>query len=204
VTVRTVLVVDDEGELAATLSLLEEVLLRLQPYDADDEPAAADLGPAELEALQRVSLAVHHIDWGHAADFYGAGGFNFGKVHALQLDSDDLAATGRAIAALGALLLPGGDEYTREALDDFRRGAAPVPHWRGHDQSSAELVSEFAQAHGLLDLAPDADVEEVAAQAGQAGRVDLEAGPEAAFRRYLERVMAMKLNDPLQRFLHLG
>jgi hypothetical protein len=52
--------------------------------------------------------------------------------------------------------------------------------------------------------APDADVDAVAAMAVRAGRVGLGADQAAAVRRYLERVRATKLNDPLERFLHLG
>lgn len=198
--VHTVLVVDDEGDLAAALTLLEGVLLQLQPYADDDEPAAPDLGPAELEALQRISLALHRIDWAAAADFYGAGGFNFGKVHALQLADEDLAAVGRAVAALGASLLPGGDTYAREALEEFRHG----PGMWGRERTSEQLVTELAQAHGLLDLGPDADVAMLAPLTTRAGRVDLDADQEAAYRRHAERLLAMKLGDPLERFGLLG
>lgn len=198
--VHTVLIVDDEGDLAASLTLLEEILLQLQPYGDDDEPAAPDLGPAELEALQRISLAVQRIDWTTAADLYGAGGFNFGKVHALALAEGDLAAVGRAVAALGASLLPGGDTYAREVLDGFRHGPSM---WR-RERTAQQLVAELAQTHGLLDLAPDTDVELLAALTARAGRVDLDAGQEAAYRRHAERVLAMKLNDPLERFGLLG
>lgn len=204
INVRTVLAVDDEGELAAALRLLEEVLLRLQPHDTDDEPAAPQLGQAELEALQRISLVVHRINWENACDLYGAGGFNFGKVSAVQLAGEDLAAAGRAIAALSASLLPGGDVYAQEVLEEFCSGAAPISHWRGREQSAAELVAELVQAIGLLALAPDADVELIAGVAEQPGRVDLDPAQEAAYRRYLERMLAVKLSDALERFLYLG
>lgn len=196
-TPRSVLLLEDDGQVASSLSLLEEVLLQLQAFDDDDEPAAPDLGPVELEALQRVSGAVRRAGREQSADFFGAGDFNFGKVRSAALATEDLASVGRAIAALGRSLLPGGDSYAREALDTSAQ--ASMRRRSGH-----ELVTELAQAHGMLDLVPDADVEALVPLTLRGGVVHLEATQEAAYRRYVERVLAMKLNDPLERFTHLG
>jgi hypothetical protein len=112
-----------------------------------------------------------------------------------QLPEDDLAAVGRAVAQLGAALLPGGDIEMRGALRDFAR--------RG--QTSEDLVTSFAQAHGVLDMEPDED--SPLARRGprrRAGRVVLTPEQEAAYRRYAERFLQLRFNDPLERFLFRG
>lgn len=90
----------------------------------------------------------------------------------------------------------------------FRVPAEP-PNWiDGHTRARAEtpheLVARFATVHGILDLAADADVELLAPLTRTPGPVALDTAQEAAFRRYLERVLTMQQNDPLQRFLYLG
>lgn len=45
---------DTDGEVGHHLGQLEEVLLQIQPYGEEDEPAPVGLGPDALESLRRI------------------------------------------------------------------------------------------------------------------------------------------------------
>ena len=97
-----------------------------------------------------------------------------------QVLEDDLAAVGRAVAHLGSALLPGGDIKMRGALRDFAR----------HGQTSEDLIMSFAQAHGILDLAPDDDSRFlVETLIKQQGRVVLTPAQGQAYGRLTQRFL---------------
>ena len=194
---RTVLLVDDDGESAAVLGRLEEVLINLQPFEDDDAPAPADLGQVERDAAGALALAVSRAERQPGARFC-AGTFDFGEVRAVQIDAADLEAVRRAIAALGRALLPQGNADVREVIESW------CDHTRARPETPQELVARFATVHGILDLAADTDVELLVPLTHTPGPVALDKSQEAAFRTYLDRLMAMQQNDPLQRFLYLG
>ena len=104
-------------------------------------------------------------------------------------------AAGRAIAQLGAALLPGGDPDTYDALGQFAR----------HCQARQDLVVNFAQAHGILDLAPD-DYSRflVETLVREQGRVVLSPVQDQAYGRLSQRFLDLQLNHPLARFLFRG
>jgi hypothetical protein len=190
---RLVAVPDSDGELAHHLGRLEEVLIHLQPYDDEDDPAPAGLGPDALEALRRVLGAVLAAERTPAVQLLGAAGtFELVPLRVLDLDSGDLATVGQAIAALGHALLV-KDELVSEVLREFSAG----PHEAPSDQ-----VASFARAHGILDLAPDDDTRTFAAIVAAGTRpVVLTSHQEAAYERLTGRALAMfHLNDPLARY----
>ena len=192
---RLVAVPDTDGELAHDLSRLEEVLLHLQPYEADDETAPLGLGAVALDALQRILGTVLAAKRGPTPELIASGGtFELIPVHFVELDDDGLAAVGEAIAALGLALLPAGDEMAAEVLREFV----------DEREQPSDLVARFARAHGLLDLAPDEDTRLLAAVIdGKVGWVFLTIEEERAYKRLTERMLAMfHLNDPLARFLY--
>jgi hypothetical protein len=98
--------------------VLEEILLHLQP--AEDEPGLDGLGPDELHALQRVCMRLYAAERFGGPELYAPSGtFNYPGLLFFGLLNEDLAAVGRAIAQLGASLLPGGDEFVREVINEF-------------------------------------------------------------------------------------
>jgi|GEM_PF-4843412 len=188
---------DTEGELAQLLGRLEEVLLQLQPYDEDDDPAPAGAGPDAVEALQRILGAVLTAERIPAVELFGAdGSFELVPLRAIDVNSADLAIVGRAVAALGRALLT-RDELVSDLLHQFSRDR----------EQPSDLVASFARAHGLLDLAPDDDTATLAdliTDAG-AGTVVLRQEQEAAYQRFTARALAMfHQGDPLARFLYRG
>jgi len=192
---RWVVVPDTGGELTQTLATLEEVLLQLQPVD-DSEVVLPNTGPDELHALQAICMRLFAAEGSGAPQLYAPDGkFEYVPLLFFQLVEDDLAAVGRAVAQLGSALLPGGDIEMREALRGFSR--------RG--RTCEDLVMSFAQAHGVLDLEPDRDsrllVEALAAERVQ---VVLSREQDEAYRRYAGRFLALRFNDPLDRFLFRG
>lgn len=200
---RLVAVPDTDEELTHILGRLEEVLLHLVPVEPGDDPAPAGLGSAALKAVQDLRGAVLAADRGPTAQLYASNGsFELVPVRFVELDEADLAVTGEAVAALGLALLPTGDEFTHDVLKEFA----------GHDRGFVvqdrpeDLVASFARAHGLVDLAPDADTWTLAGRlAGETGRVVLTVDEEAAYKRLTDRALAMfHLNDPLARFMYRG
>jgi hypothetical protein len=188
---------DTEGEVAHHLGRLEEVLIHLQPYDADNEPAPADLGTDALDALGSILGAVLAAERTPAVQLLGsAGTFELIPLRFVTLDDADLATVGQAIAALGRALLPAGDELAAAALREFT----------AQSEAAADLVASFAQAHGLLDLAPDDDTRTLASLiVSRSDPVILTSDQEAAYERLTGRALAMfHLNDPLARFLYRG
>ncbi|MGH9008737.1 MAG: hypothetical protein ACRDYF_02705, partial [Acidimicrobiia bacterium] len=173
---------DTDGEVAHHLGQLEEVVLQLQPYDEEDEPAPAGLGPDALEALQRILSAVLAAERTPAVPLLGAGSFELVPLRILDLDPADLAAVGRAIAALGHALLV-KDELVTDVVENFSAG----PH-----QTPNDLVAGFARAHGVLDLGPDDDTRTLAAllAVSGAGPVVLTGEQEAAYERFTGRALA--------------
>jgi hypothetical protein len=68
-----------------------------------------------------------------------------------------------------------------------------------------DLVVNFAQAHGILDLAPDDDSRFfVQTLIREQGLVVLSPAQEQAYRRLSRRFLDLQLNDPLARFLFRG
>ncbi len=188
---------DTDGEVAHHLGRLEEVLLQLQPYDDEDDPAPAGLGPDALEALRRILGAVLPAERIPAVQLLGAAGtFELVPLRVLDLDPADLVTVGQAIAALGHALLD-RNELVSEVLREFSVG----PH-----QAPSDLVESFARAHGVLDLAADDDTRALAALiAAGPGPVVLSSDQEAVYERLTGRALAMfHLNDPLARFLYRG
>jgi len=194
---RLVAVPDTDEELTHHLGRLEEVLLQLQPYEPDEEPAPLGLGADALAALQRMLGIVLAVERAATPELVASGGtFELIPLRFIELEDGDLAAVGEAIAALGLALLPGGDEMAADVLREFAE----------RNEEPSALVAAFARAHGLLDLAADDDTRRLAERmAGQTGRLLLTVEEEQAYKRLTERALAMfHLNDPLARFLYRG
>jgi hypothetical protein len=193
---RWATVPDTDGELTHTLAVLEEILLHLQPVE--DQPAVAGLGPDELHALQRICMRLHAAEGSGGPELYAPNGtFNYPALFFFGLLNEDLAAVGRAIAQLGASLLPAGDEFVREVINEFNELA---PKTKAQD-----LIVQFTQAHGILDLAPDDDTRLLSdTLVKETGRVVFTPEQDGAYTRFTDRALAMSLDDPLQRFLYRG
>jgi hypothetical protein len=196
---RLVVIPDTDGDLGHSLGVLEEVLLQLQPNDDDDDDdlATPGLGLDELHALQRVAMRVFAAERAETADLYRAGAkpFQYLPLRFVTLLVEDLALVGRAITVLGLALHDPAYELAREAMASFC----------GQRQGAGDLVVEFAQAHGVLDLAPDDDMILLASTlANVTGPVVLSAEQDLAYVRYTDRVLAMHLNSPFDRFLFRG
>jgi hypothetical protein len=179
---RWATVPDTDGELTHTLAVLEEILLHLQPVDA----------------LQRICMRLHAAEGSGGPELYAPNGtFNYPALFFFGLLNEDLAAVGRAIAQLGASLLPAGDEFVREVINEFNELA---PKTKAQD-----LIVQFTQAHGILDLAPDDDTRLLSdTLVKETGRVVLTPEQDGAYTRFTDRALAMSLDDPLQRFLYRG
>jgi hypothetical protein len=194
---RLAAVPDTDEELLYILGRLEEVLLALVPVEPDDEPAPIGLGADALEAVQNIRSAVAAAERGPTVQLIASGGnFELIPVRFVELDDGELAAVGEAVAALGLALLPGGAEMAADVLAGFADDAA----------KPADLVADFARAHGLVDLAADDDTRALADRLPRENtRVVLTPSEEAAYQRLTERALAMfHLNDPLARFLYRG
>jgi hypothetical protein len=121
------------------------------------------------------------------APLYAPGGqHEHGPLRFVQVDPDDLAAIGAAVAALGEDLArnPSGDAGS--LLDEHaHRG---LHQWK----TAADLVEQLARVHGLLDLAWTDDVALLYDRiAGTEGNVVLYDAEEAAYQRTTGRLNAM-------------
>jgi hypothetical protein len=195
-TLRLVAVPNTDGELAHDLSRLKDLLVLLQPYEADDRPAPPSLALVALEALQRIRGTVVAAVGRPAPELIGSdGGLELMPVHFAQLDDADLAVVGEAIAALHEALLPGGHLMI---VDAIRQGVAGA----GVGERPCDLVASFDQAYGLLDVAPDDDTRLLATLVeDHTGRLVLTADQEQAYWRVTGRVLAMfHVADRLARF----
>ena len=184
-----------DGELTQVLATLEEVLLALRPAHA----VQADLPstePDDLHALQHICMVLFATERGGAPQLYAPGGtVEYAPLFFFQVLDEDLAALGRAIAKLGAALLPGGDPEVYDAL-----GQAARP-----GQARQDLVVAFAQAHAVLDLAPDDDSRFlVETLIKEQGPVVLSAAQDEAYGRLSRRFLDLQLSGPLARFLSRG
>jgi len=182
VTLRLVALPDTDGELAHDLGRLEELLLLLQPYDRGDEPAPPGLGPAAVEALQRIRGTVLAAVRGPAPEVIASDHrFEPLAVHFAELEDRDLAVVGEAIAALDRSLAAGDQERTAGALRQET----------GEKEEPADLVAAFTRAHGVLDLRPDDDTRLLAhVVATHPRRLVLTLHQEHAYQRLTERVLA--------------
>ncbi len=206
---RLVVLPDNDGEIVHWLGVLEEILLQHQPFDEDDDPTPEGLGPDELHAVQRISMRIYAAERADTPQLYKpgptpAGGtpgtFNYLPLRFITVLVEDLALVGKAIAHLGQALLPSGDDCTRQIVEDFaRRGPG------GHQQKTTDMVVEFARAHGTLDLAVDDDMRLLCSTLiRETGPVMLILDQDHAYCRYIERVLAVNLNSPFDRFLFRG
>ncbi|HVA41929.1 MAG TPA: hypothetical protein VNF50_00435 [Acidimicrobiales bacterium] len=205
---RLVAVPDTEGELGTLLEDLEEVLLALLPGDGrleDDDPLPAPLGDGTaLEALRRIESEVLPAERVPAVSPLAPDGhFELVPLRFVRLDPADLATLAEALAALGLATLPGRNELVGDVLDERAAGRRRLGE---QGRSVGELVADFARAHGLLDLVPDADTELLADRLdNRAGRVVLTGDEHEAYRRLTERALAMfHSGDALARFLYRG
>lgn len=187
---------DTGGELAFVLGRLEEVLLALQPFEAEDAPAPPDLGREALVAVEDLVMAVLEAERLPAVELVAPDGeFRLVPLRLVRLGEQQVVVA-TALAAVGRALLPGGDAWVAEVLSDMRRDGEDV----------AELVASAARGHGLLDLAEDDDTRLLAGLlAGREGSLVLDVTAYGAYRRVTERALAMfHLNDPLARFVYRG
>jgi len=180
---RLVAIPNTNGELARDLGRLKELLLVLQPYEADDQPAPPGLALVALEALQRIRSTVLAAVRRPAPELMGSDGtMELMPVHFAELDDADLAVVGEAVAALRVALPSGARQSVVAAL---RQGI-------DLREQPADLVAKFANAHGLLDLRADDDTRMLADLVdGHTGNLVLTVAEEQAYNRLTDRLLAM-------------
>jgi hypothetical protein len=170
-------IADDGADLPTPATLVARVGRQGRPWAAAGS-AAARLRDA-IAPTQRARAG--------PARLYAPGGqHEHGRLRFVQVDPDDLAAIGAAVAALGEDLAcnPHGDAAS--LLDQHaHRG----PH---QGKTAADVVEQLARVHGLLDLAWADDVALLYARlAGTEGNVVLDDAEEAAYERTTGRLNAM-------------
>jgi hypothetical protein len=192
---------NDQGEVTAPLGVLEEVLIALVDHDGEGISSGVLADGSALAALQRLLVAVVDVERGPAAQPLAPDGrFELIPLRFATMGEADLRLVGEALAVLGRATVGGGEDFVVETLGAW---ADAELHHRG---SAGDLVANFARAHGVLDLATDADAELLASrlQLGS-GRVVLTTVEYEAYERLTGRIMAMLYgDDPLARFLFRG
>jgi hypothetical protein len=170
-------IADDGAELPTPATLVARVGRQGRPW------AAAGAAAARL----RDAIAPTHGTPAGPARLYAPGGrHEHGPLTFVQVDPDDLAAIGAAVAALGEDLArnPHGDAAS--LLDQH------VQRGPGQWKTAADIVEQLARLHGLLDLAWTDDVALLHARiAGAEGNVVLDDAEEVAYQRTTGRLDAM-------------
>jgi hypothetical protein len=206
--VRAVLVPDLDDELTHALTSIEELLLEVGAWEAEDPdyswPAPLGGGRA-LEAVRRIWDAVaptqgqRAVAAGRTARILGPDGkYEHMPLRLATIDRADVASLAAAAAAFGD---PHAPDFVREALE---HGADTAYH-SSDNEACTRLVMTAAQLAGLLDLAPDRDSEVLAelVAGDPADDVVLSPAGEAAYQRYASRANGMwSLSDPLARYLY--
>jgi len=103
---------------------------------------------------------------------------------------------GRAIAQLGAALLPGGDPDTYDALGQFARHCQGTPRPRRELRPSSRHLGPGAKDDDSRFF--------VQTLIREQGRVVLSPAQDQAYGRLSRRFLDLQLNDPLARFLFRG
>lgn len=104
---RWLTIPDTDGELLDTLTRLEEVLLQLQPYDDNDEPAAEGLGADELHAVQHISMGIHAAERSDTPELYAPDGtFNYVPLRVCQVRGSGSNGAGSSAIAFSLLNTP--------------------------------------------------------------------------------------------------
>jgi len=154
------------------LGRLEEVLLALAAFEADDPPPAVGLGPDALDAVRHAWSAIDHAERAPTSQPVASDGrFELVPVRFVELQEVDLARIAQVVTILRLALLPAGDELVADAL---RAIAGYKPEKPG------ALVADFARSHALLDLDDDDDTRLLQERlAGETGRVVLTVAEEA-------------------------
>ena len=127
------------------LATLEEVLLLLRPAD-DSQAVLLSTGSDELHTLQHISMVLSVTERGGTPQLSRAQ--RDLRVRALfffQVLEEDLVTAGRAIAQLGAALLPGGDPNTYDALGQFARHCQGTPRPRRELRPSSRHLGPGAR-----------------------------------------------------------
>ncbi len=191
----------DDGGVSAPLGALEEVLIALVDDEGEGTPGGVLGDGGALAALRRVLFAVLDAERAPAAQPVAPDGhFELVPVRFTRVEATDLGLCSQTLAELGRATLAGGEVFVADTLEAW---ADAELH---HHGSAGDLVADFARAHGVLDLAPDADMELLAGRLPLgAGRVVLTVGEHGAYERLTSRMMGMLYgDDPLARFLFRG
>ena len=204
---------DLDGDLTGAMQLLEELLLTLSGWEADDAdlqlaaPLAGGIALAAVRRLWRDVVAAERTEGrGRLLAPAGAlqsslsapgGHYEHMPLRLAELPAGDVAVLAAAVRALGA---PGAGDDIAEVLSVV--GAAG-----NQPQADAVVVvARLAQLVGLLDLAWTEDAELLAPRLAEtaAGRdVVLEPAEEAAYQRTADRLNGMwSLGSPVERFLY--
>jgi hypothetical protein len=200
---RVVLVVDLNGELLTPLQMLEEVLLALGLWEADDAEDPPERDPLHLPAPLANRVALNAVKRLHAAlrptqslgsehgRLLGPDGIcEHAPLSIVTLPVADIATLSATAQVLGH---PALDPDVANLVVDFARSFAVDVHTRGRIDRP-EFVSRVARVAGLLDLAPTEDTQLLIARlaANPAGLdLALTEAEEAAYRRTADRMHMM-------------
>lgn len=191
--IRPVLILDDDRELISTLSLFELVLVELlQPFDENDPSPPPGLGLDEVNGLERVLTELLYE--AECVDIYDpCSRFQYGKLSVCWPLVADLDAIGRALNVIGDAARNPHSSYLREVVEDISGSRA------------ADFLHRVERAYRTLNLEPDEDQGLLCQIVTEnTDRVVLDANQEGAYRRLIYRLLDIRDNDPLERFLYLG
>lgn len=199
---RLVAVPDTDGDVAAALVRLEELLLGVVARETDEPehpsgPGQLASGPT-LAAVQRLGAAVAEAERGAVAQPVAPDGrYELVPMAWATVQRADLVQLGLGVEAIGRAWGIGGDEMVAEAVVEAADASRMKP---------VELVAEAARLHGLLSLPWDEEVHRLAtALPAGAGRVVLDAGAHASYQAIVDRILGIwHAGDALAGFVYRG
>ena len=200
---RVAAIPDTEGDVQAALGRLEELLSLVAAWleeEADRDGAGGSglaVGPSR-EAVRRLGTAVRAAEAAAPAQPVAPDGrYQLVPLAWAIVERADLVQLGLAAQALGQAWALRHDELVADALAEMAGTDGRTPE---------DLVAEAARLQGLLSLAWDDDVSQLArALPAGAGRVVLTEATHGAYQRVVDRILAIwHAGDPLAPFLYRG
>ncbi|MBW3613851.1 MAG: hypothetical protein KY439_00885 [Actinobacteria bacterium] len=199
---RLVAIPDTDGEVQAALWRLDELLGLVAAWEEEQRDHGAGAGQLAVgpsrEAVSRLATAVRKAEAKPPAQPVAPDGrYELVPVAWAVVERADLVQLGLAARALGQAWALRHDELVADALAEMAGTDGRKPE---------DLVAEAARLQGLLSLAWDGDVSQLArALPAHGGRVVLTPALHGAYQRLVDRILAIwHAGDPLAPFLYRG
>ena len=187
---RPVLLLDDDGELFNVLAALEQILVEL--VAGGDEESYQHLGTDQLKAAHRVLLQLRAAESAPGVDLYDPSGcFEYCKLRVFCPLIADLEEIGRSLDEIRVAADSPHPNFIRETVEDITQMLAPL------------YVARLDPAYGTLTVDADQHQRLLCELAGEhMGKFILDVDQNAAYHSYIDRVLAIRRNDPLSGFLY--